>query len=141
MKTLNEIFDCKKIYCEGLDFSDDGIKGFINIDRIDMSFVASWGGGWEHVSVSPLKRKVTPTWEIMCKVKDIFFKEDEAVIQIHPPRAEYVNNMTNCLHLWRATDREMVLPPSFMVGLRNGQTMEELKREVADYYKERGENL
>ena len=139
MKTINEILDSTFIYSEGLDFSEDGIKGFICIERIDMSFVASWGGGWDHVSVAPLKKKIVPTWEIMCKVKDTFFKPEEAVIQIHPPKSEYVNNMSNCLHLWRANDRAMLLPPSFMVGLRKGQTIEELKAEVVAYYNERCE--
>lgn len=139
MKTIYEILESKFIYSEGLDFSEDGIKGFICIERIDMSFVASWGGGWDHVSVAPLKKKIVPAWEIMCKVKDAFFKPEEAVIQIHPPKSEYVNNMPNCLHLWRANEREMVLPPSFMIGLREGQTIEELKAEIDAFYNERGQ--
>ena len=139
MKTVNEILDSKRIYSEGLDFSHDGIKGYICIDRVDMSFVASWGGGWEHVSVAPIKKKITPSWEMMCKVKDIFFKPDEAVIQIHPKKDEYVNNMPNCLHLWRCTCKEMTLPPSFMVGLRKGQTIESLKAEIDAFYNERGQ--
>ena len=139
MKSVNEILDSKRIYSERLEFSDDGIKGYICIDRVDMSFVASWGGGWDHVSVAPLKKKITPSWEIMCKVKDVFFEPEETVIQIHPPKSEYVNNMPNCLHLWRANDREMVLPPSFMVGIREGQTPEELKAEIDQYYSERGQ--
>ena len=138
MKTISEILDCKQIYSEGLDFSHDGIKGYICIDRVDMSFVASWGGGWDHVSVAPLKKKIVPSWEMMCKVKDIFFKPNEAVIQIHPPKDEYVNNMPNCLHLWRANDKKMVLPPSFMVGYRPGQTADELKAEIDEYYEKGG---
>ena len=138
MKTTNEILDCKQIYSKGLSFSEDGIKGFICIDRVDMSFIASWGGGWDHVSVSPLKKRNTPDWETMCKVKQIFFKPDEAVIQIHPPEDQYVNNMSNCLHLWRANDKPMTLPPSFMVGLRKDQTMADLKTEIDDYYKKGG---
>ena len=138
MKTVNEFLDSKQIYSQDLSFSEDGIKGFICIDRIDMSFVASWGGGWDHVSVAPLKKKIIPSWEMMCKVKDIFFKPDEAVIQIHPPKDEYVNNMPNCLHLWRANDKEMTLPPSFMVGLRKGQTIENLKAEIDEYYEKGG---
>lgn len=138
MKTTNEILDCKQIYSKGLSFSEDGIKGFICIDRMDMSFIASWGGGWDHVSVSPLKKRNTPDWNTMCKVKQIFFKPDEAVIQIHPPEDQYVNNMSNCLHLWRANDKEMVLPPSFMVGLRKGQTTAELKAEIDEYYEKGG---
>ena len=83
MKTVNEFLDSKQIYSQDLSFSEDGIKGFICIDRIDMSFVASWGGGWDHVSVAPLKKKIVPSWDMMCKVKDVFFKPDEPVIQMN----------------------------------------------------------
>lgn len=138
MKTVEEILQSKVIYSNNLHISDDGIKGFILIDRVDMSFVASWGGGWDHVSVAPLRLKNMPTWDMMCKVKNVFFKPDEAVIQIHPPEDQYVNNKPNCLHLWRANDKEMVLPPSFMVGFRKGQTAAELQAEVDEYYKQGG---
>ena len=138
MKTVNEFLDSKQIYSQDLSFSEDGIKGFICIDRIDMSFVASWGGGWDHVSVAPLKKKIVPSWEMMCKVKDIFFKPDEAVIQIHPPKDEYVNNMPNCLHLWRSNDKPMLLPPSFMAGLKKGQTMTDVLKEADEYYRQGG---
>ena len=57
--------------------------------------------GWEHVSFSPYNLRKLPSWEDMCKLKDIFWGEEEDVIQIHPKRSEYVNIMQNCLHLWR----------------------------------------
>lgn len=63
--------------------------------------------GWEHVSVSPYGGK-TPTWDDMCRVKDMFWDDGEEVIQIHPKKSEYVNIMDNCLHLWR--HKELVLP-------------------------------
>ena len=63
--------------------------------------------GWEHVSVSPYKGKM-PTWDDMCEIKDIFWNDEEAVIQIHPKKSEYVNMVDNCLHLWR--HREIELP-------------------------------
>lgn len=138
MKTVEEILSSGIIYSDKLKINDDGFSGFLIVDRVNMSFVASWGGGWDHVSVAPLKRSKLPTWEQMCKVKELFFKPDEAVIQIHPPVDEYVNNMSNCLHLWRANDKPMFLPPSFMVGFRKGQTMEDLKREIDEYYKQGG---
>ena len=135
MKPIEEILsDRRHIYSDNVEISDDGIRGFMNVDRTDMTFVASWGGEWEHVSGAPVKRSKIPTWEQMCTVKDVFFKADEAVIQIHPPKAEYVNNMTNCLHLWRPIDKQLVLPPSFMVGFRKGQTRAELEKEIDDYY-------
>ncbi len=57
-------------------------------------------GGWEHVSVSPLKGRM-PTWDDMCEIKDIFWDDEEEVIQIHPKKSKYVNMVDNCLHLWR----------------------------------------
>ena len=138
MKTVEEILSDKRIYPDKVIKSEDGVKGFCRINGVDMSFVASWGGGWDHVSVAPLKRNVIPSWEIMCKVKEIFFYDTEAVIQIHPPKDEYVNNMPNCLHLWRLQNKPMTLPPSFMVGLKKGQTMADLKTEIDDYYKKGG---
>lgn len=135
MKPIEEILSDKRhIYSDNVEISDDGFRGYMNCDRTDMTFVASWGGGWEHVSVAPVKRNKIPTWEQMCAVKDVFFKDDEAVIQIHPPKAEYVNMMTNCLHLWRPISKQLVLPPSFMVGYREGQTRAELETEIDEYY-------
>jgi hypothetical protein len=138
MKTVEEILSYKGIYSDKLKIGNDGIKGFISVNRIDMSFVASWGGGWDHVSVAPIKRYIVPDWNTMCKVKQIFFKPDETAIEIHPAEDQYVDNLSNCLHLWRANDKEMVLPPSFMVGIRVGQTRSELQAEIDKYYKENG---
>lgn len=135
MKPIEEILSDKRhIYSDNVEISDDGFRGYMNVDRTDMTFVASWGGGWEHVSVAPVKKNKIPTWEQMCAVKDVFFKDDEAVIQIHPQKAEYVNMMTNCLHLWRPISKQLVLPPSFMVGYREGQTRAELETEIDEYY-------
>ncbi len=56
--------------------------------------IASDGGGWEHVSVTPCntKRKTCPTWEEMCVIKDMFFKPEECVVEYHPAKSEYVSN-------------------------------------------------
>jgi hypothetical protein len=72
--------------------------------------------GWEHVSISTRRRP--PNWQEMCFVKDLFWSEDECVIQFHPPRSEYVNNHPHCLHLWRHIDGHK-LPPSILVGYKN----------------------
>lgn len=74
---------------------------------------------WEHVSVSLPNR--CPNWEEMSFIKDLFWSEEEAVIQIHPPKSEYINNHPHCLHLWRSVDSEQPLPPSIMVGLKKGE--------------------
>lgn len=75
--------------------------------------VASSGGGWEHVSVS-LKNRI-PTWREMCYVKNLFFHEEETVVQYHPSKSEYINLCDTCLHLWRPTNLELPTPPTFMV--------------------------
>jgi hypothetical protein len=69
---------------------------------------------WEHVSVS-LKNRC-PNWQEMCFVKDLFWNEDEVVMQLHPAKKDYVNHHEYCLHLWRPTKVEIPLPPRIMVG-------------------------
>lgn len=64
-----------------------------------LSIRISNGGGWDHVSVSLIHR--CPTWSEMCFVKSLFFKDDEWVMQLHPPKSENVNYYKFCLHLWR----------------------------------------
>ena len=80
--------------------------------------VVSDGMGWEHVSVSFPNR--CPTWGEMCIVKDIFWDEEDMVVQYHPPKSDYVNCHPYTLHLWRSTDQEIPAPPSIMVGPKTG---------------------
>ena len=70
--------------------------------------------GWEHVSVSIEHR--TPNWREMSLVKDLFWGDEECVVQFHPPKSEYVNYHPNCLHLWRPMRMDIPLPPSELVG-------------------------
>ena len=63
----------------------------------NLMVVASVGGGWEHVSVSLPER--CPTWEEMYFVKDLFWNEDEVVMQLHPAKAENINMHPYCLHI------------------------------------------
>lgn len=77
--------------------------------------------GWEHVSVSTKDR--TPSWEEMCWVKGQFWEDDEAVMQLHPPKANYVNNHSHCLHLWRPLWAVIPLPPPLLVGYKELGTL------------------
>lgn len=72
------------------------------------------GVAWEHVSVSLPTR--CPNWIEMCYVKDLFWDTEETVMQLHPPKSQWVNNHPNCLHLWRPLNAEIPMPPSFTVG-------------------------
>lgn len=100
----------------------DGGNGIFKVFVNGRSFrvIASDGGGWEHVSVSPCnrKRQNCPTWEEMCAIKDMFFEPEECVMQLHPPKSDYVNMHPYCLHLWKPTGgTEIPRPPSIYVGI------------------------
>ncbi len=80
--------------------------------------IATNGDGGDHVSVSPgsRNRRACPTWEEMSAIKDMFFEPEETVMELHPPKSEYVNNHPYCLHLWRPNDgREIPRPPMILV--------------------------
>jgi hypothetical protein len=86
----------------------DGNNGMFLVPcgKVTLKVLASDGLAWAHVSVSLPDR--CPTWEEMCHVKELFWRSDEAVMQLHPPRSEYVNYHPHCLHLWRPlTEEEM----------------------------------
>lgn len=101
----------------------DGFNGafHIQIHGVQLLIIASDGMGWQHVSVSmPQHPKMTPSWPIMCKVKELFWDDEEAVMQLHPPKSRYVNQHPGCLHLWRPTEPGVTipLPLSLMVGFK-----------------------
>lgn len=118
MKTIEEIR--KSTYLEIGGFSN--CAGFGWIVRGGKRWASvNWADdyGWEHVSIAPLNHKEVPVWKDMCKLKDIFFYPEECCVQFHPPQSEYVNNLDNCLHIWRKSDGTIKAPPSFLVGIKN----------------------
>lgn len=68
---------------------------------------------WEHVSVSLANR--CPTWDEMCRIKNMFWRPDETVIQFHPRQQEYINRHEFVLHLWRNVATDHQLPPGVLV--------------------------
>ena len=112
MKTIKEIKENPKL--EILQTSIDGISGILHMTGLrNCTVIASWGDGWEHVSVCPSNR--TPDWDEMCEIKDMFWNDDEVVMQLHPAKSNYVNLMPNCLHLWRPIGQEIPVPPILYV--------------------------
>lgn len=117
MKITTEDFEKYRMY--------EGITPFGKPETHDGAFeipfesyllriICSDGMGWDHVSVSLHHR--CPSWKEMCFIKDLFFNDNETVIQFHPKKTEYVNYHPYCLHLWRNHYEEVELPPSIMVG-------------------------
>lgn len=75
-------------YYEAIDYTQKGTPKI----KQTYTFVFTWNNDWEHLSIS-LTDKITkcPSWDEMCMFKDIFFKEDEACVEYHPKKADYVN--------------------------------------------------
>lgn len=108
--------------------ASDGNNGAFLIGPLKI--IASDGGGWDHVSVSTNHR--CPTWQEMAAVKELFFRDDEAVFQFHPPKQLHVNYHEFCLHLWRPQSIAIALPPRWMIGIpEGGFTVEEEAEIVA----------
>lgn len=109
MKTQEEIkaIERLKVIQTGIDGGCGEI--YFTAQREPMTVVWSFGGGWEHVSVSYHRR--TPTWDEMCKVKEMFWNDEETVVQYHPKKSEYVNLHPHCLHLWRKCGEDFEQPP------------------------------
>lgn len=111
MKTQKEITEDKRF--QHIQKGEDGGSGFATIKGQIFSVVYSYGGGWDHVSVSLRNR--CPTWAEMCAIKDMFFKADETCVEYHPAESDYVNMHPFCLHIWRCQDAEMPKPPKIYV--------------------------
>ena len=93
---------------------DDGGCGYFKCrSGMTLQIVYSWGLGWDHVSASGRTR--CPTWAEMCEIRDFFFSPDEWVMQLHPPRADYINHHEHCLHLWRPQEVPIPTPLPIMV--------------------------
>lgn len=91
--------------CVLIVIATDGDDGLLN-------------SGWEHVSVhgETARGIFTPTWSQMCYIKDLFWDEEDCVVQFHPPKSQYVNHHKNCLHLWRKTNENWPTPPKILIG-------------------------
>ena len=100
---------------------EDGFNGAfaIVINGMKVKIIASDQEGWQHVSVSLHDQpNMTPSWSIMNLVKGLFWNDDEAVMQLHPPKSDYINNHPGCLHLWRPLNEKIPMPPWQMVGVK-----------------------
>lgn len=115
MKNLNYLNQYRQQYFGAKRDEHNGCF-LIPIDNKDFFVIASDGLEWEHVSVSIKNVDRCPKWNEMCKIiKEMFFEDEEVVMQLHPKKTEYVNIHNYTLHLWRPIIREIPTPPIYMV--------------------------
>lgn len=81
-----------------------------NRSIFDLVIVATDGEGWEHVSVSLMHR--CPTWNEMNYIKNLFWDEEDLVIQYHPAKSQYVDYHKYCLHMWRPNNGTKIPVPN-----------------------------
>ena len=73
-----------------------------------LHFICSYQVGWFHLSVSMPDKD--PSWVQMCKMKDIFFDDEEECVEYHPKKSEYINKHPHCLHIWRRNFKDSLKP-------------------------------
>ena len=123
MKTIDEIRKTIKLFIEAE--TDNAVMGGYYYDVIsgkNLNFIVSYQMGWEHLSVSMPSK--TPSWDQMCRMKDIFWNKDEACVEYHPKEEDYVNMHQHCLHIWKTTEEYLPTPPHFLVGFKDDKEKE-----------------
>lgn len=111
------------ISSRGLYLLKENPKHFVSRkpDHHEFYVIADDGkdSGWEHVSLHKTfnGNSYMPSWNDMRFVKDLFWDEEDCVIQYHPPKSEYINNHNHILHLWRPINIELPRPPKILVGI------------------------
>lgn len=127
MKSLNTLYEeleNRKDFSVNRKGFDGGVGVFTKGVLKGATVIWSYAGGWEHVSICPINR--TPTWDEMCMLKEMFWNENETVVQIHPAKENYVNNMKNCLHLWKPIEKysgKLPIPNELFVGIKEVGTI------------------
>lgn len=118
MKSIEEIKKTTNLIIEA-ERANDGMGGkyYDKYTGKWLNFIFSYQMGWEHLSVSMPGK--TPSWEQMCRMKDIFWDKNECCVEYHPKEEDYVNNHNHCLHIWKPTEVELPTPPSILVGFKN----------------------
>lgn len=136
MKQIKNIFENKRLsFIEFIrNINNECVIGGFTIDPISnkrLNFKFSRANGWEHLSVSMPNR--CPNWEQMCFMKEQFWEDDEACVEYHPKKEDYVNNHNYCLHIWKPYEIELPTPPSIMVGIRDINDLQYITENIDKY--------
>jgi len=125
-KTYESLERCRIVEGPLASLPDSGLNGCFSVpgprgDRLIIVASNAWDWDeaklplpkWEHVSVHVRGR--TPSWAEMDFVKNMFWRDDEWVVQFHPAIADHVNLHEHTLHLWKPVGVEIPTPPKACV--------------------------
>lgn len=123
MKAIDEIKKTRNLFIEA-ETDNAGMGGYYHdvLSGKNLNFIFSYQMGWEHLSVSMPSK--TPSWDQMCRMKDIFWNKDEACVEYHPKEEDYVNMHQHCLHIWKPTEEYLPTPPHILVGFKDAEEKE-----------------
>lgn len=62
--------------------------------------IISDGLGFKHLSVTNAQKKILPGWNILTRLKDLFYGDDEWAVVYFPAKEEYIDDHPYCHHLW-----------------------------------------
>jgi hypothetical protein len=118
MTTLEKLRKAERWRIKGQGGTEaDGWNGWflVPLDGEMYQVIIADGMGWRHLSISNAQKKMLPSWQTMCRVKDLFFGDDCWACQFHPAKADYINDHPWVLHIWQPLDVELPQPPVVMV--------------------------
>jgi len=73
------------------------------------------GMGWKHLSATNAQKHQLPSWQIMVRLKSLFFSDEEWVVMYIPAQEDYVNDHPYVHHLWAPLDEKLPIPPIVLV--------------------------
>lgn len=89
MRTLDEIQSSKFLSSVNI-LNKDQKSGYARIKLVRWEGTVIFDESattWEHVSVCPFKKAIIPTWYELKTIKEIFWNDDEEVIQFFPKKS------------------------------------------------------
>lgn len=77
--------------------------------------IISDGMDFRHLSATNAQRRQLPGWEIMCRLKELFFADDSWVVIYIPAKEAYINDHPYCHHLWEPLNEKLPIPWTALV--------------------------
>jgi hypothetical protein len=90
----------------------DGFNGWfiVPMDGEIWQICLSDGMGFKHLSATNHQKRQLPPWQVMVRLKEAFFADEDWVVMYIPAKDEYVNDHPFVHHLWLPLNSELPHP-------------------------------